>query len=42
MKSTGEVPAKVINEISGMTAWIKSVNAERYKDIIEDAMKLIK
>lgn len=43
LKSTGvEVPSKVINEISGMTAWIKSVNAERYKDIIDDAMKLIK
>ncbi|MCM1989975.1 reverse transcriptase family protein [Oceanirhabdus seepicola] len=42
LKMNGEVPSEVINEISGMTAWIKSVNAERYKDIIDDAMKLIK
>ncbi|MCY6369952.1 reverse transcriptase family protein [Clostridium ganghwense] len=41
LKKTEKVPAKVINEISGMTAWIKSVNAERYKDIIDDAMKII-
>jgi hypothetical protein len=42
LKSNGKLPSKVIHEISGMTAWIKSVNAERYKDIIEDAMKIIK
>ena len=43
LKVSGDaVPSHVINEISGMTAWIKSVNAERYKDIIDDAMKLIK
>lgn len=37
----GKVPSKVINEISGMVAWVKSVNANRYKDIINDAMKVI-
>ncbi|WMJ80704.1 reverse transcriptase family protein [Clostridium sp. MB40-C1] len=41
LKMSGNVPSKVINEIAGMTAWIKSVNAERYKDIIDDAMELI-
>ncbi|AOR23677.1 reverse transcriptase [Clostridium taeniosporum] len=42
VKNSGEIPSvKVINEISGMTSWVKSVNEERYKDIINDAMNLI-
>jgi len=42
LKNNGEeVPVKTINEISGMVSWVKSVNAERYVDIIEAGMKLI-
>jgi hypothetical protein len=41
LKTAGHVPKEVINELSGMAAWVKSVNAERYKTIIEDAMKII-
>ncbi|SFC13569.1 reverse transcriptase domain-containing protein [Clostridium uliginosum] len=42
VKNNGDLPSsKVINEISGMTSWIKSVNARRYEDIINDAMDLI-
>ncbi|NFI95381.1 MULTISPECIES: reverse transcriptase family protein [unclassified Clostridium] len=41
-KNSGEVlSSKVINEISGMTSWIKSVNEKRYKAIIDSAMELI-
>lgn len=36
-----EVPAKTVNEISGMISWIKSVNAERYADIIEAGMGVV-
>lgn len=42
LKNNGEVvPAKTINEISGMVSWVKSVNVERYAVIIEDGMNLI-
>lgn len=37
-----EVPAKTVNEISGMISWVKSVNAVRYANIIEEGMSLIK
>ncbi len=41
-RNSGEVlSSKVINEISGMTSWIKSVNEKRYKAIIDSAMELI-
>ncbi|WP_315080502.1 reverse transcriptase family protein [uncultured Clostridium sp.] len=41
-KNSGEVLSnKVINQISGMTSWIKSVNEKRYKSIIDSAMELI-
>ncbi|NFO88408.1 RNA-directed DNA polymerase [Clostridium botulinum] len=41
-KNSGEVlSSKVINEISGMTSWIKSVNEKRYKAIIDSAIELI-
>lgn len=36
-----EVPAKTVNEISGMISWVKSVNAERYANIIEEGMGII-
>lgn len=42
LKNNEQIPSsKTINEISGMTSWIKSVNSEKYKNIIDDAMKLI-
>ncbi|NFS84129.1 RNA-directed DNA polymerase, partial [Clostridium botulinum] len=41
-RNSGEVlSSKVINEILGMTSWIKSVNEKRYKAIIDSAMELI-
>lgn len=36
-----EVPAKTINEIGGMISWVKSVNAERYANIIDEGMEII-
>ncbi|MDR3594960.1 reverse transcriptase domain-containing protein [Clostridium sp.] len=43
LKNNGEeVPAKTVNEISGMVSWVKSVNSKRYADIIEVGMNLIK
>lgn len=42
VKTSGEVPLSTVREISGMEAWLKSVNAERYKDIIEAALDVIK
>jgi RNA-directed DNA polymerase len=41
VKAEGKVPTAAVREISGMAAWLKSVNAERYKDIIDDAMAVI-
>ncbi|MHC1684400.1 MAG: reverse transcriptase family protein [Clostridiaceae bacterium] len=41
LKDSGSLPMEKINEISGMTAWIKSVNEKRYKNIIDEAMKII-
>ena len=42
LKCNGEIiPAKTMNEISGMVSWVKSVNAERYSSIIKDGMNLI-
>lgn len=42
LKNNEQIPSsKTINEISGMTSWIKSVNSEKYKNIIDDAMNLI-
>jgi retron-type reverse transcriptase len=40
-KAAGEVPLAAVREISGMAAWLKSVNSERYKDIIAAAMEVI-
>ncbi len=41
LMETGEIPAQTIYEISGMAAWLKSVNATRYQSIIESAAKVI-
>lgn len=41
MKLGGALPQEVVNEISGMAAWVRSVNPERYKDIINQAMEII-
>ncbi|BDR76111.1 reverse transcriptase family protein [Clostridium tetani] len=42
LKNNGQIPSsKTINEIAGMASWIKSVNSEKYKNIIDDAMNLI-
>ncbi|BDR81627.1 hypothetical protein N072000002_18100 [Clostridium tetani] len=42
LKNNGQIPSsKTIKEISGMISWIKSVNSEKYKNIIDDAMNLI-
>lgn len=41
LMETGEVPAKSIHEISGMAAWLESVNADRYHSIIECAKEII-
>ena len=40
LKETGDIPSGKKNEISGMAAWLKSVNGERYKDIIAAAMEV--
>ncbi|MFW2487323.1 reverse transcriptase domain-containing protein [Clostridium chromiireducens] len=42
IKSGEKVPMSTINEISGMVSWIKSVNEERYVNIIEEGTNLIK
>lgn len=43
MKNNKEnIAEKTINEISGMSAWLKAVNKEKYKKIIEDAEKILK
>lgn len=41
IKKEGKLSLKTINEIKGKAAWIKSVNEKRYKDIIEEAYKVI-
>lgn len=41
LKKEGKLSLKTINEIKGKAAWIKSVNEKRYKDIIEEAYKVI-
>lgn len=41
MKLEKEVPQTVINELMGMTAWLKTVNATRYEKIIRDAENLL-
>lgn len=38
----GKVPYEIVSEISGMAAWLKCVNEERYKSIITDAYDLIR
>lgn len=38
----GKTPYESISEISGMAAWLKCVNEERYKNIITNAYDLIK
>jgi len=38
----GKVPYEAISEISGMAAWLKCVNEERYRSIITDAYDLIR
>lgn len=41
-KLEGNLQEEVVNEISGMAAWVKSVNEKRYRDIINEAMEVIK
>lgn len=41
LKDNGEIPAKTIHEISGMAAWLESVNASRYESIIQSAKEVI-
>lgn len=38
----GKIPDKTINEIKGMAVWLKSVNEEKYKAIIESAFGITK
>jgi len=42
LKSSGDLSSGTINEISGMAAWLRSVNKDKYKAIIEEALELIK
>ncbi|SHJ14638.1 RNA-directed DNA polymerase [Clostridium cavendishii DSM 21758] len=42
LKINGDIPDELVNEISGKVAWLRSVNGERYKAIIEKAMEVIK
>ncbi len=42
LKSNGVLPIELKREISGMVAWVRSVNPERYKKIIESAMEVLK
>lgn len=42
VKAQGNVPFETKNEIAGMAAWLKSVNEERYRGIIDSAMEVIK
>lgn len=41
-KANGNLKLDTIRKISGMAAWLKSVNAERYEKIIAEAYELIK
>lgn len=40
-KEKGELAPQTIRKISGMAAWLKSVNEEKYKKIISEANELI-
>lgn len=40
-KEKGTLTQHTINEITGMTSWLISVNRDRYKKIINDARKLL-
>ena len=42
LKIKGELPPEIKREISGMAAWVKSVNSERYKKLLNAASDLIK
>lgn len=42
LNSTGNIPVEKKNEIAGMAAWLKSVNANRYRDLINAAIEAIK
>jgi RNA-directed DNA polymerase len=42
MKQDGNIPVETKNEISGMASWLQSVNAEKYRGIIDKAMEIIK
>ena len=42
LKSRGLLPIEVKREISGMAAWVRSVNQERYQKLIDAAIDLIK
>lgn len=37
----GKISAKTLNEISGKTSWLKSVNEKRYSKIIAEALELL-
>ena len=40
-KEKGELPTSVLNELSGMASWVKSVNPERYRNMLITVKKLI-
>ena len=42
LKQSGNLPPATKYEISGMAAWLKSVNAVKYKDMIDAALDVIK
>ena len=42
LKNNGELPIEIKREISGMASWVKSVNPERYKKLIDAALEVIK
>ncbi|MBN1802205.1 MAG: RNA-directed DNA polymerase [Candidatus Lokiarchaeota archaeon] len=42
LRSNGDLPIEVKRELSGMASWVRSVNPERYKKLIETAMEVIK
>lgn len=41
-KKAGNLSGSTKNEISGMASWLKSVNSEKYKTMIDEALELIK
>jgi len=40
-EENGELPENKINELSGMTSWVRSVNTKRYENLISSGTKLL-